>query len=388
MKLLAVLILISAAALINAGDETSKCKLAPDFGAVGNQTIGPLPKGAKFCKNLNKTCCSPQDFETMWSIWEDPTNKESLRKERTTQMITMINVVNYLKVADDNLITISNIIKKAQIDADPACGVPAYIQRKLFEIKVTDTAVNQFRNTGKRCWKYTKNLMNGLMCAACDADAQDYIDYQKKELFITNEMCDVFLVECGEHLKSIQAIYFYFDVFTRLTYCDLDGKFAIQEVPVLVNFPKQVSEAINGCINNKRRDDCTVVCQSQLGFTTMTTFEFLNRNRLAEAKTKITAYLTDMTAKANKRAKESVEQEKKQKIFARRVLEKSKSINETMERLNAYKIKLSPKGLNFTHYIKDDIDGYKDIDEKEVFGITAILAAISIWTLSLFVLIN
>ena len=59
-----------------------------------------------------------------------------------------------------------------------------------------------------------------------------------------------------------------------------------------------------------------------------------------------------------------------------------------MERINKYTIKLSPKGLNFTNYIKDDIDGYTDISEKEVFGTAAMLAAISVWTLSLHVLIN
>lgn len=386
MKLSIALILVSVVVMVRAADDTSICRLAPDFGAVGNHTIGPLPKDAKFCKNLNKTCCSPEDFKTMWSVWQDPAKKDSLRAERTNQMRTMINVVNYLKEADTNLIQISNIIKKAQIDADPACGTPAYIQRQLNNLKVSDTAINQFKNTGKRCWEFTKNLMNGLMCAACDAEAQDFIDYKKKELFVTNEMCDDFLIECGEHLKAIQAIYFYFDVYARLAYCDLDGRFAINEVPKLVNFPKQVSEAINGCLNSKRRDDCTVVCQSQLGFTTMTTFEFENRNRLAEAKSKIATYLTQSKGDVEKRQKQATEEKKN--IFARRILEKAKTIAETIERLNTYKIKLAPKGLNFTNYIKDDRDGYQDIDAKEVFGGSGLIALISIWSISLFVLIN
>lgn len=384
MKISTVIVIVVLVAVAKANDPTSICKLAPDFGAVGNQTIAPLPKDAKFCRNLNKTCCSPEDFQTMWSIWQDPKRNDSLRSVRMNQMKTMIQVVRYMKEADQKLIVISNIIKQSQINADPACGTPAYIQRQLHKLAVADTAVKQFTNTGKRCWKFTKNLMNGLMCAACDAEAQDYIDYKKKELFITNEMCDTFLTECGEHLKAIQAIYFYFDVYARLTYCDLDGKFSIHEVPRFINFPKSVSEAINGCMNNKRRDDCTVVCQSQLGFTTMTNFEFEKRDTLDQYRKKVKDYITKMTAEVEKRAK--MKAEEKKNIFQRRILEKAKDIEETIARLNLYKIKLAPKGLNFTHYVKDDVDGYQDIKESDIFESSRIPVFVMLWVLSLFAL--
>lgn len=383
MKFQQVILLAILNTLVMTGDTSSTCKLAPDFGAVGNQPVGLMPNTTKFCKTVNKTCCSQEDFEIMNSIWADSKNPDNLRSLRTRQMRETLNIVKYLEEAEKKLIELSLIIKEGK-NADPACSTPAYIQRQLYKLNVAQTSINQYHITSKQCWEYTKNLMNGLMCAACDADAQDFIDKKNKQLLITQAECDNFIAHCGEHLKSVKAFHFYFNVYSRLTYCDLNGKFNLDLTPEFNNFPKKDHEALNGCMNSKRKDDCIQICKSQLGFTTMTNYESNHLQNITNHKTMIENYINKEKAKIEKELKEKNLTLKKVTLY-RRILEDPKpakmTVNQTMELINNYSINITLKGLNLFAYTKDNMDGFADIDLKDVRSKGKVIAMISLWIL-------
>jgi hypothetical protein len=366
-----LLLLALVATAIFCSDTTSTCKLVPDFGGVGNATVASLPKNSKYCRNLNSTCCNATDFEQMRNVWEGKVNNVSLRGERTKEMKEMIGLVGFLEKAHTDLLWFSQEIKKAKINADPACGTPAYIHRKMEDLELIKTAVVTFKQTGKQCWEYTKNLMNGLMCAACDHQAQDFIDYKKKELTISGRECRTFLDSCGEHLRAIAAVYFYYNTYHRLTYCDTLGRFSVQKVPDFSNFPKNIRKAIEGCLNSKNQDDCITVCQSQIGFTTMANFEYHNKARLLTEQTDILNFMVKMNKTRNSKAQ------------SKRLLQTelvAKNVSETLARINNYTIRVARTGLRLSKYTVDDVDGYKDISAVEVFSAKIVTAAVA-WLL-------
>lgn len=368
-KLLLLSLVLTAA---YCGDTTSICKLVPDFGGIGNTTAAKLPADSKFCRTLNQTCCSNADFEQMKKVWEDKAagNGTSLRNERTGELKKIMTLSDYLLKADKDMLTLSNDIKKAKSDADPACSTPAYIHRQLVQLELIETAVKTFRQTGQRCWEYTKNLMNGLMCAACDFGAQDFVDYKKKEITISNNECNTFISSCGEHLKAINSIYFYYTTYHRLTFCDSKGRFAVEKIPDFTNFPKNIKSAIEGCMNLNNKDDCVTVCQSQVGFTTMANFEYQNKDRLNSFKTDIETFLAQ------------AEKDKKANTQTKRILENevAKNVSETLTRLNNYTIRVAKTGLDLSVYTAGDKDGYKDIDLRHVFS-TKVFAVAFLWLL-------
>ena len=64
--------------------------------------------------------------------------------------------------------------------------------------------VSQFKKTSMKCWDYTKNVINGMMCAACDADqSKNIID---KKIQISYQECLKFNEACDDHLKSLFAV--------------------------------------------------------------------------------------------------------------------------------------------------------------------------------------
>jgi hypothetical protein len=352
-------------------DNSSICKLLPDFGGVGNTTATPLPTDPKpkFCRNLNSTCCSNADFQKMSDVWEGGASS-SLRSKRTNEMKDMVKLVGTLEKINTDLLWMSQEIKKAKIEADPACSTPAYIHRKMHELELVQTAITNFKQTGKRCWQYTKNLMNGLMCAACDHKAQDFIDSKKKELTISKNECTSFLTSCGDHLKAIQSVFFYFNTYHRLTYCDLKGRFTVQKVPDFMDFPKNVRLAIDSCFNNNNQDDCVVVCQSQIGFSAMVNYEYNNKHRLFSEKIDIDKFIKTLTNDTTAKAQ------------SKRVLQNSvaKDVDETLSRINNYTIRVTSQGLDLVKYTVEDKDGYKDIDLNEVLS-AKIFAISFFWTL-------
>lgn len=351
-----LLLLVASLASALCSDNTSICKMVPDFGGIGNTTASPLPKDAGFCTNLNSTCCSASDFAKMNTVWIGDNKDKSLRLERSKEMKQVVGLVSYLMVANKDLLYLSDEIKKAKIDADPACSTPAYIHRKMAELELIKTAVVTFNSTAKRCWNYTKNLMNGLMCAACDHKAQDFIDYKKKELTLSMKECNTFLANCGDHLKAISAVYFYYNTYERLTYCNELGKFAKQKIPDFTIFPKNLKTAIDNCLNSNSHDDCVTVCQNQIGFTTMANYEYSNKQILASDKEAIEKYL---------------EKKNEAKPQSKRVLQGSTvspDVAETLKRLNAYTIRISGQGLDLYQYTDKNADKYEDIDIKYVFS--------------------
>lgn len=124
--------------------------------------------------------------------------------------------------------------------------------------------------------------MNSLMCAACDYEARDFIDINNKIFFLSNQECGRFIDACGDHIKAIQAVYFYYNIYYRLTFCTNKAEFFLRQVPVFMNFPLKTIKAVEGCMNIKNPDDCAEVCRTQLGFSTMVNYENANKERLSD----------------------------------------------------------------------------------------------------------
>ena len=367
---LSILLLLSAA-LAQGPSNDALCKLTYIFGAEGKTPPFNISNTSiPFCKTLNASCCSEADFVKMQKVWENPLDKSNMRTNRTNQMKDILNIMNYLKLSDTKVNDLVNKIKERGSIADAACSTPAFIQGNINKLDLITATQTQFNITSRKCWSYTKNLMNGLMCASCDHNAQTYIDAKQKIITISNKECSNFINACGPHIKSIQAVYFYFNVIYRLTYCSDKGEFFLKKIPAMVSFGAKLNTAINGCLNAKNKDDCAEVCKSQLGFTTMANYEYENREKLSEFMNSITKFLNLTNNRTD--YSQTVKPETK-----RRVLPEVQKVDPVKE-LDSYKVLVSTYGLEFSSYTEKNKDNFEDIDMTQVYYAKIFSGTISI----------
>ena len=334
------------------------CKLAYMFGAEGKSTPFRVNNTAiPFCKNVNASCCSESDYQKMYQLWEDP-NKPNIRTNRTEEMKDIINILSYLRLFDTKVKDFVEHIKKLKYTPDPACSSPAFVQGNINKLGLIDAALLQFNISSRQCWSYTKNLMNGLMCASCDMNAQNYIDTKNKLLIISNAECMKFIDACGAHFKAIHAIFFYFNIIYRLTFCDKKGFFRSREIPQMVQITAKMTKAINGCLNVKNKDDCATICSAQMSFSTMIRYEYEHKPKLEHAMETTVKYL-------NLTSNRTVN---KQETPATKRLLPESDLLASIKVIDSYSMTSAKYGLEFSQYVIDDKDGYKDINLTQVFS--------------------
>ena len=203
-----------------------------------------------------------------------------MRSWRITEFRQLLNLTKYLDDAEKNITAISNAIKNTKFEGDPACMSPAHIQGNFEKHELIKVALVQFNATARQCWNYTQGLMNALMCASCDYEARDFIDVQNKMFFLSNQECSRFIDSCGEHIKAINAVYFYYNIYYRLTFCSNKAEFTGKTVPHFLNITQKQMKALDGCLNVKNPDDCAAVCRTNFGFSTMVNYENENKPKL------------------------------------------------------------------------------------------------------------
>lgn len=341
-----------------------RCKLAPIFGAVGNSPFYRPSNQSQFCKTLNSTCCSAEDFKTMQKVWEGNTT-DSIKKIRTGDMKQIIKFLEYLDTADKGMERMAELIKKnSKRSGHPACVTPAFLQRDVASLDLIQTLLTTYKSSSKKCWNYTKNLMNGMMCAACDADAQNFIDTSNRNIYISNEECSAFIDGCADHIKSVNALYFYYGVMYRLTFCDENGGFLLKQVPEFSTFPESAIKVINGCLFSKNKDDCATVCKKNIGFTTMVNYEYYAKPQLERGQKAIQEYLRIYGAMnfSNNTSNNTNKTDNNTNPVVKRVLNQ-----QAVQELDRYNVIVMKNGVRFSEYTKNNMDGYTDISEAEVF---------------------
>lgn len=102
----------------------------------------------------------------------------------------------------------------------------------------------------------------------------------------------------------------------------------------------------------------------------MVNYEYNNKHRLFSEKTDIDKFIKTLTNDTTAKAQ------------SKRVLQNSvsKSVDETLSRINNYTIRVTSQGLDLFKYTVEDKDGYKDIDLNEVLS-AKIFAISFFWTL-------
>lgn len=397
----------------------------------------------QYCKSLNKTCCRLEDFELMRQKWQgklsaNKTEKEEkeekkeaeakdekekdaekrkdddftigIRGKRASDMLDLKSLVDNLRKWDKKFTEFANIIKKrgGKLNGDAACMISAHSQSSISELQLLNAAYLQYNQTSFSCWNHTKNYMNALMCAACDSNAQNFIDMGLKKLTISKDECNKFIKVCGEHIMAIESVHYYLDTIYTLTFCDFDGNFEIFEIPEDSEMSATLLSSTQNCLNFKNPDECAAICRSQLGFTTMLDYEFESKKLIDKfvkkikkfyeeldiEKGKIEAAKRDEQGKAaaakkskeearkkaeakkkrdeerrkeREQAKKEREQNKKKKS-SRRVLEDDKKTNDLYQALNELKVEVKKAGIDLSEYTEDNKDGYLDINVTKIFS--------------------
>ena len=109
------------------------------------------------------------------------------------------------------------------------------------------------------------------MCAVCDSAQQDKFIMDQRKIVINQKQCSDFVDNCGEHIKSLNALTFYLTHFYRMAKCSDFGQFKGTPEWVLMN--ESSMNALNTCRSTQNPDDCSEVCRNEFSFSSTTNFE-------------------------------------------------------------------------------------------------------------------
>jgi hypothetical protein len=340
------------------------CSLAID--AFGAKTVLPGPPvnrssiTSPYCTSLNTTCCTADDFNMMYQMWEGPMNNNTLRNNRTTQMTQLVSTVRYLQQAQQAVSSLATQIKNSKYLGDPACMTPANLTGDIQNLGLVTSALALFEQTTPVCWGFTKNLMNSLMCASCDPSFYRFYSQSTGTITISNNECMSFITACGEHIQAMNSIIFYFNIFYRISFCNQNGGFTGFTVPESVFLPDQTIKALTGCLAMPNKDDCGAVCTSQYGYSTMINFEYTNLANITKYANKVKTYFNStQTATPTKTAILKASTSRRR----RRVMQALK-----IPFLNSLSVSVIFPGVEFSKYTYNNSDGYSDMDLTPVFA--------------------
>lgn len=351
-------------------------------------------KERKFCKSVNNTCCSSDDFSQIEAYWESSLSKISNFDLKALEMKTLITIAKKLIKYEDIMYDKAVKIKEAVLTSQPVCSSPAFILGNIFKLGLIKTGVKHYIKSASVCWDYTKNLLNAMMCASCDYDAQKKFISDKKRIQISLNQCFEFTDACKDHLKSLNAITFYLSYYYRLTFCNDKGEFE-GDIDGL-SMDSKLIQAINSCIKEKNPDDCSEVCRSQFGFSSMTVFEnkefaniYVGGERLDQAleeewrknyanvqkkhddnafsfdniedlRDSMRDKIKDIAAKKNRELASEVDPQKHEKT--------PNTVVRPVFNLETFGVEVTNDGLNLTSYTAENADNYAAVSLDRIFG--------------------
>lgn len=250
--------------------EKRTCRFAMLFGADGTD----LPRDRqtkRYCINVNKTCCTEKDFAQMQNWWENSFDKISVVEQRLIEMKTLLGRFRKLKEYAEEVHIRVERIKLYKHTGQPACVSPAHILGNIISLGLIDTAIKSYEDSSKKCWNHTKKLVNGLMCAVCDADNEEMFVSDTKKVVVSHNECLNFTNNCVTHLKSLWALTHYITFMNMMSKCNEKAEFKGSHEEITIDDYQM--RAVNSCLHAKNIDDCAQVCRNQMGFSTKVKFE-------------------------------------------------------------------------------------------------------------------
>ena len=259
------------------------CRLVPELGGEGTTKPTKHDKTYQFCKTVNRTCCSISDFTKVEAWWEGSNTTMSQIERKAIEMTTLIGkflkMQNYtapVKLRINRTMTHFN----STSHGSPVCLTAAKNLVLVYQLGLINNALTHFEESSLKCWNYTKDLMNGMMCAACDADAQGFIDVPNSVVTISTAECRLFTSHCIDHIKSLWALTFYLDQMYTMAHCD--GKGGYNGTRNSIGVDQKLIDAMNSCLQDKNKDDCSEVCRDEFSFSSLVRFEDQNLNNVIE----------------------------------------------------------------------------------------------------------
>lgn len=357
------------------------CKLAPFFGAKG-ETKPTKYTNKNFCKKINLTCCSDNDFLKIQKYWEDSFSKISMVERRALEMRTLLGKFKLLKDYESEIQVRLTRVKKYKRTGQPACVSPAHVMGNIIRLKLLDSAIGHYKISSKKCWGYTKDLMNSLMCAACDAEAQDEIQTDSNKIVISLDECNKFTDNCLDHLKSLWAMTHYLTYANYLAQCTDDAEFQGEADNMMMS--SNLLRAVDSCLTDKNPDDCMQVCRSQISFTTQLSFENDNIERILRFLRNVEIAFGSIAAEERKRRESTNKTQNSnstnpnnstKNTTKQRVLEFGQEIlGSQSEKIDSFRTLVSTNGLNLSNYTVNNDDGFESLNINLLFETSKIEA--------------
>lgn len=207
----------------------------------------------------------------MQNWYENSFDKISVVEQRLIEMRTLLGRFRKMIQYKDEVYVRVTRVKQFKITGQPACVSPAHILGKIIELGLVETAIKSYEDSSKKCWNHSKLLVNGLMCAVCDANNQDQFISDTKRVVVNYKSCLSFTSNCLDHMKSVWALTHYLTFMNMMSKCDEFAQFNGSHDEYIME--EAELKAINSCLHAKNIDDCAAVCRNQMGFNSKLNFE-------------------------------------------------------------------------------------------------------------------
>jgi hypothetical protein len=191
-----------------------------------------------YCSNLDKTCCSYEDFKGIQNWWQEPTQTLALNQNQITisraelrkqkQQNIYLFTTQILKYSSKILETAQKI--QDDTSADEFCSSAA---TRVARHELPQNLLKNFQKEAEICWNFVNELQNSLMCSACDPEAQKWLNFSDPidpSITITQDTFNKFSLNCQGMLKiNLNNLYPYLRQIEHMARCDPNGRLSSKE---------------------------------------------------------------------------------------------------------------------------------------------------------------
>jgi hypothetical protein len=187
-------------------DANDFCPIIKYFGGTSSPYLST--NTTPYCRNLHKTCCSPEDFLLLNSWWTaqrpqlyQHRHYPSRQKLRQKHLQLIHNtVIELFTLKSEITLTIKDTLRShPQHPLDPTCKT-AFESYLNLNLPSTINFIETFKNAAKNCWTHTNNLQGSFLCSFCDPRSTEelFIDQTTLRMKLKGQNCYDLIQHCGD----------------------------------------------------------------------------------------------------------------------------------------------------------------------------------------------
>lgn len=184
-----------------------------------------------FCPELEKTCCTRQDFLALSNWWQ--TNKvsnrtcsrQSLRQHHTHSIIYYTKML--IKKFKNFQLLANRIVKRASGPSDFCVNAAKnFLSNSNNKLIASNEFLNNYQGKQRVCFELTNKLQLNVLCGLCNSKWDKTLNFKEKKINLNKQACKDVSLKCRDTIyNNLNIIYPFLRYLEPLVRCSPDGDF-------------------------------------------------------------------------------------------------------------------------------------------------------------------